>query len=317
MQIQCDAGAPEPRCPRGRRRSRRPAARAQRGDRAGPWSSRRQPFRLPSSSTSMVPTLRNSSTRMARPIADSAAATVRMKKTKIWPEVSSRIVRERDEIEVDREQHQLDRHEHDDHVAPVEEDPDHADREQDRAQHEIVRQRRLRKKRQLATPCFSPAVTAAVEDCCFPVVSVLRRQGSRFSDGMRRMRSLSPGAHPHLLGRILVLALAPLAMRQGDRGDDRDQQQHRRDLQRIGVVGVDLQPQRPRVAEVGGRRRRAPVRCLAPGSRRPAPAPSRPGPGCRPSRRPEYSCGSARACRSKLTSSIMTTNRNSTMTAPT
>ena len=41
-------------------------------------------------------------------------------------------VRERDEVEVDREQHQLDRHQQHDHVLAVEEDADHADREQDR-----------------------------------------------------------------------------------------------------------------------------------------------------------------------------------------
>jgi len=38
----------------------------------------------------MVLRLRNSATRIARPIADSAAATVRMKNTKTWPEGSSR-----------------------------------------------------------------------------------------------------------------------------------------------------------------------------------------------------------------------------------
>src|SRR5581483_4396657 len=49
-------------------------------------------------------------------------------------------VREGDEVQVDGEQHQLDRHQQNDQVAAVEEDPDHADREQDRAQHQVVRQ---------------------------------------------------------------------------------------------------------------------------------------------------------------------------------
>ena len=58
--------------------------------------------------------LRNSTTRMARPIADSAAATVRMKKTNdlAGHEVGfeGQEVREGDEIEVDGQQHQLDGH---------------------------------------------------------------------------------------------------------------------------------------------------------------------------------------------------------------
>src|ERR1700674_1912600 len=36
--------------------------------------------------------------------------------------------RERDEVEVDGEQHELDRHQHDEDVAPVEENADYADR---------------------------------------------------------------------------------------------------------------------------------------------------------------------------------------------
>src|SRR5439155_24924164 len=43
------------------------------------------PFRESRSSTSMLLMLRNSTTRMARPIADSAAATVRMKNTNTCP----------------------------------------------------------------------------------------------------------------------------------------------------------------------------------------------------------------------------------------
>ena len=49
-----------------------------------------QPLRSLSSSTLMFDLLRNRSTRMAKPIADSAAATVRMKKTKICPAMSPR-----------------------------------------------------------------------------------------------------------------------------------------------------------------------------------------------------------------------------------
>src|SRR5688500_15107878 len=47
-------------------------------------------------------------------------------------------MREGDEVQVDGEQHELDRHQQHDDVAPVEEDAHHADREQDRAEHQIV-----------------------------------------------------------------------------------------------------------------------------------------------------------------------------------
>ena len=43
------------------------------------------------------------------------------------------VVRESDEIEIYGEQHQLDRHQNDDQIFPVQENPDDADREQDRA----------------------------------------------------------------------------------------------------------------------------------------------------------------------------------------
>ena len=67
----------------------------------------------------MVCRLRKQGPReFARPIAASAAATVRMKKTKhltggCRPGIGENAMK----IEVDREQHQLDRHEQDDHVS--------------------------------------------------------------------------------------------------------------------------------------------------------------------------------------------------------
>ena len=51
-------------------------------------------------------------------------------------------MRERDEVHIHREQHELDGHQQHDQVLPVEEDPDHADREQDRAQDEVMGKRR-------------------------------------------------------------------------------------------------------------------------------------------------------------------------------
>src|SRR5690242_14125611 len=47
-------------------------------------------------------------------------------------------MREGDEVEVHREQHQLDRHQQHDQVAPGEEDADHADREEHRGEHQVV-----------------------------------------------------------------------------------------------------------------------------------------------------------------------------------
>src|SRR5262245_32419935 len=46
--------------------------------------------------------------------------------------------RERDEVDVDRKEDQLDRHHDDDDVLPVEEDAEYAEREQDRRNSEIV-----------------------------------------------------------------------------------------------------------------------------------------------------------------------------------
>ena len=48
------------------------------------------------------------------------------------------IGREGDEVDVHREQDQLDRHQHQDDVAAVEEDAEHADREQDRGDGQIM-----------------------------------------------------------------------------------------------------------------------------------------------------------------------------------
>src|SRR6266545_812357 len=46
--------------------------------------------------------------------------------------------RERDEIDIDRQQDQLDRHQDDDDVLPVEEDAEDAEREQDRRNSEVM-----------------------------------------------------------------------------------------------------------------------------------------------------------------------------------
>src|SRR5690606_3079310 len=72
--------------------------------------------------------------------------------------------REGDEVHVDRQQHQLDRHEDDDQVAAVEEDPDDADREQDGAERQVVRQA----ERQVAAHDSPPAGFAAAAGPCGP-----------------------------------------------------------------------------------------------------------------------------------------------------
>src|SRR5215203_994360 len=51
------------------------------------------------------------------------------------------IMRKSDEIHVHRQQHELDRHQQDQHVLAVQEYPDHADREKDRAQYQVMLQR--------------------------------------------------------------------------------------------------------------------------------------------------------------------------------
>ena len=50
------------------------------------------------------------------------------------------IMRKRDKVHIDRKQHQFDRHQQNDDVPAVQEDPDHADREKNRAQHQIMLQ---------------------------------------------------------------------------------------------------------------------------------------------------------------------------------
>jgi len=56
------------------------------------------------------------------------------------PRRITKIMRKRDKVHVDRKQHQFDRHQQNDDVPAVQEDPDHADREKNRAQHQIMLQ---------------------------------------------------------------------------------------------------------------------------------------------------------------------------------
>ncbi len=70
---------------------------------------------------------------MASPMAASAAATVRISSAKTWPARSSRWAENADEVDVDGQQDQLDRHQDDDDVLAVEKDAEHAEGEQDGA----------------------------------------------------------------------------------------------------------------------------------------------------------------------------------------
>ena len=71
-------------------------------------------------------------------MAASAAATVRMNRAKTCPVRSPSEGREGHEIDVDRQQDQLDRHQDDDDVLAVEDDARDAEREQDRRDDEIM-----------------------------------------------------------------------------------------------------------------------------------------------------------------------------------
>src|SRR3989344_8631229 len=51
------------------------------------------------------------------------------------------VMRERDEVEIDGQQHELDRHQQDDEVLAGEKNADDAQREQDRPEDQIMRQR--------------------------------------------------------------------------------------------------------------------------------------------------------------------------------
>jgi hypothetical protein len=96
------------------------------------WASG-HPFRLSKSSTSMVFRLRKSTTSIAEPDRRLGGRDGQYEKHENLTGRIVEIMRERDEVHVDREQHQLDRHQQDDDVLAIQEDSDHAESEQDRA----------------------------------------------------------------------------------------------------------------------------------------------------------------------------------------
>ena len=94
---------------------------------------------------------------MASPIAASAAATVRMNRANTWPVRSLKEARKGDQVDVHGQQNKFYRHQDDDDVLAIEDDPGHADGEQDRCNDQIVGQadyHLILLKRQFATELF-------------------------------------------------------------------------------------------------------------------------------------------------------------------
>ena len=193
------------------------------------------------SSTWIVCRLRNRTTRMARPIADSAAATVRMKKTNTWPAGRRRC--EGDEIHVHRQQHQLDRHQQHDQVLPVEEDAHDADRKRiapgsgNRSVSELPPQVSSFQGRRLAHGLV--------------IVRCLKSLNPCFSAGICSTRTRSFALTRDLIGHLAAL-LGGTAVGDRNGGDDRHQQHHRSQLERIDVIaGIDQAAQLLRVRDAG------------------------------------------------------------------
>ena len=89
------------------------------------------------SSTDRRRRTRKMATMMASPTATSAAATAITKKTRAWPSGLPQPVAEGHERQVRGVQHQLDRHEDDQRVAP-DDDTDHADGKERRGEGQVV-----------------------------------------------------------------------------------------------------------------------------------------------------------------------------------
>src|SRR5690606_34172314 len=99
------------------------------------------------------------------------------------------LARERDEVDVHREQHQLDAHQQDDHVLPVEEDARHADAEQRGRQRQVVPQREALSEEfhHLPSPSVEPVAGSSSARCTETGMSTMRRRSPA------RVRTCSPG----------------------------------------------------------------------------------------------------------------------------
>ena len=123
---------------------------------------------------------------MARPIAASAGGDGEHEHRE---DLADHVVEEGgegDEVDVHAEQDQLDRHQDDDHVLAVEEDAEHAEHEQDRADGEIMAQ-----ADHSSTPCPTPG-------CMLTTASCGRRRTwaetfcGRTSERLRRVSTIAP-----------------------------------------------------------------------------------------------------------------------------
>ncbi len=143
----------------------------------------------------------------------------------------AQVVGEGHEVHVDRQQHQLDGHQQNNQILSVQENADHRQREQNRAQ------------RQEVTQCQAHALASS---------AALRRQRARLLSGVHGQHHQTiAGANLHLHAGVDCLAVLALAQRERNGRDHRHQQDHRSHLDRIEVFGVEQQTQRLGVGHIG------------------------------------------------------------------
>src|SRR5262245_43947660 len=123
----------------------------------------------------------------------------------------------------------------------------------------------------------------------------------------------------NLVGDILAFDVRLVPQRQHDRPDHGDQQHDTSRLEEIDIARVEHVPQRFGIEHAGDRRNWRRDRTLHVGTDRPADSTSTSSIRRMPPRKAPIGRYCMNPCRSwaKSTSSIITTNRNSTKTAPT
>ena len=131
--IHPDSGSPVRRPPKSRTSA--PSS-GQRHDDVGGVHGVAQPLREWMSSAVAAARRRNMATMIARPTTTSAAATTSTKNTDDWPPMSLSMRPKVTKVRLTRVEHELDAHEHDQHVAPHQQ-PDAADGEQDGRQDQV------------------------------------------------------------------------------------------------------------------------------------------------------------------------------------
>ena len=155
-------------------------------------------------------------------MAASAAATVSTNMAKIWPDQIVQKGGEGDEIDVHRQQDQLDRHQDDDDVLAVEEDAEHAEREQDRGDGRDNGQDRCSASSRPPARGWTLTISMRRRAACARSASAMfcRRTSSRCAQG------------------------------QHDGADHRDQQDQPGGLEQIDIVGVEQLPERRGVGQM-------------------------------------------------------------------